>query len=156
MSDTKTTFPMNEPSNPTMIVEKDGYRASFYPGFVRRLAVLRDGVELELYSQDPTEPFFLPPGYDKPWPSSVLEFSAPSPERRILLQIDDPGQQIGRIEIQFKKPEAAPSRSLLSSADGDTTDPPPEEPPCTGEGEDFRLVIEDAPVLCPPVCPMPS
>ncbi|HYW10570.1 MAG TPA: hypothetical protein VE871_01405 [Longimicrobium sp.] len=145
---------MRVPSNPTKVVEKDGYRASFYPGFVRRLAVLRDGVELELYNQDPTEPFFLPPGYDKPWPSSVLEFSAPSPERRILLQIDDPGQQIGRIEIRFKKPEAAPSGSLLSAV-GDAVDSLLGDPPCAGEGEgEFRLIIEDAPVLCPPICPI--
>jgi hypothetical protein len=148
---------MREPSNPTRVVEKDGYRASFYPGFVRRLAVLRDGVELELYKQDPREPFYLPPGYDKPWPSSVLEFSAPSLERPILLQIDDPGQQIGRIEIQFKKAGAAPSGSPRSAVDG-TLDALSEDPPCTGgeENGDLKLIIEDAPVLCPPICPLPT
>jgi len=154
MSDTRTTFPMHEPSNPTVIVEKDGYRASLYPGFVRRLAVLKDGVETDLYNQDPNVPFYLPPGSDKPWPSNVLEFSAPSPERRILLQIDDPGQAIGRIEVQFKKPEAVKPGSLLSGV-GEAVESLLGDPPCNGgEGEvDFTLVIEDAPVLCPPACP---
>lgn len=150
MSDTHTTFPMHEPSNPTLIVEKDGYRASFYPGFVRRLAVRKDGVETDLYRQNEKEPFYLPPGYDKPWPSSVLEFSASSGERRILLQIDDPGQQIGRIEVQFKGTGDGRPDGLLPRA-GAAAGALVDNPPCA-EGE-FVLVIEDAPVLCPPACP---
>lgn len=152
MSDTSTTIPMHEPSNPTLVVEKDGYRASFYPGFVRRLAVRKDGVETELYLQNEKEPFYLPPGYDKPWPSSVLEFSAPSPERRILLQIDDPGQQIGRIEVQFKGPVPTPVGGQVPRVPG-AVDSLLDGPRCVeGEGH-LVLVIEDAPVLCPPACP---
>lgn len=148
MSDTQTTFPMQPPSDPNKTVEIDGYRASFYPGFVRRLAVVKDGVETELYRQDENVPFYLPPGYDKPWPSSTLEFSSQSPGCRIQLQIDDPGQQIGRIEVQFKGGAGA-----LLPLEGEAVDPLVGDSPCLeGEGN-LVLVIEDAPVLCPPACP---
>ena len=153
MSDTQTTFPTHPPSNPNKTVEKDGYRASFYPGFVRRLAVLRDGIETELYNQHET--FYLPPGVDKPWPCSTLEFSDLD-GRRIVLQIDDPGQRIGRIEVHLKTPEEAKARPALARRlEGDADGLLGGEVPCEVEGEGrVVLILEDAPVLCPPICPL--
>jgi hypothetical protein len=152
MSDTNEPIPTCPPSNPNKIVDKDGYRASFYPGFVSRLLV-RDpatSLDTELYQQ--TEVFCLPPGYRKPWPTSTLEFSRPD-GRRIVLQIEDPHQQIGRIEVHLKNTDAAPVRRDLVKRvmqEGDAllgTEPaPPEEP-------ELILICEDGPVLCPPICP---
>lgn len=156
MSDTNEPIPC-PPSNPNKTVDKDGYRASFYPGFVSRLAV-RDaaGLETELFRQ--TEIFCLPPGYKRPWPNSTLEFARPD-GRRIVLQIDDAHQQIGRIEIHLKDSAGAQpglvkrmvkdADSLLgttSSLLGGEPRPEPEEP-------DIVLIVEDGPVLCPPWCP---
>lgn len=148
MSDTQETIPMHPPSNPNKTIEKDGYRASFYPGFVSRLAVRKDGIDTELYKQDDT--FYLPPGYEKPWPCSTLEFDTPD-GRRFVLQIDDPGQQIGRIEVHLKAPGDARTGEppqVPGAVDSLLGEP---SPGC----EDGRLVLilEDAPVLCPPACP---
>lgn len=130
MSDTESPVPTHPPSNPDKSVEKDGYRAQFYPGFVRRLAVRGPDGDVELYDQG-GEPFILPPGDTDPWPSSTLEFVRPD-GRRVLLQIDDPDRQIGRIEVYLK-------------GDGAMTD---------GSGE-LLLICEDGPILCPPTCPEP-
>lgn len=151
MSDTQKTFPMHPPSDPNKTVEKDGYRASFYPGFVRRLAVQQDGIETELYLQH--DVFYLPPGYDKPWPCSTLELSTPD-GRRFVLQIDDPGQQIGRIEVHLKTPQEAKARPELLPRTTETDSLSSDPPPCGRDGEGrLVLILEDAPVLCPPVCP---
>jgi hypothetical protein len=137
------------PSNPNKTVDKDGYRASFYPGFVSRLAV-RDaaGQVTELYRQDTV--FCLPPGYKKPWPSSTLEFSRPD-GRRVVLQIEDSHQQIGRIEIHLKDtPGVEPGLVERIVKDPDRLvggDPPPPHE------SDIVLIVEDGPVLCPPICP---
>lgn len=153
MSDTNESLPC-PPSNPNKTVDKDGYRASFYPGFVSRLAV-RDaaGLETDLYRQETA--FCLPPGYKKPWPNSTLEFSRPD-GRRIVLQIEDSHQQIGRIEIHLKDagvPAVRPGlvKRIVGDADGllGGEPPPPEEP----DEPDIVLIVEDGPVLCPPWCP---
>lgn len=147
MSGTNPTFPNRPPSNPNQRVEQNGYSARFYPGFVRRLALRApDGTETELYRQ--SETFFLPPGADKPWPTSALEFVRPD-GRRLVVQIEDPDQQIDRIEIHLKGSGATPAplgaeMDALSSMDDG---PPPPPPP----GE--VLVCEDGVVLCPPWCP---
>jgi hypothetical protein len=163
MSNTSEPFSVNPPSNPNGAAEKNGFRASFYPGFVSRLAVLgTDGVVTELYQQGGKEnPFFLPPGVTRPWPTSTLAITGPD-GNRIALQIEDPGQQIGRIEIYLKDANGGVRPSAISgggdvsisggmggitggvTADGD---PPPPEP----GGPVY--ICEDGPVLCPPMCP---
>lgn len=150
MSDPNQTISSCKPSPPTERVEKDGYSACFYPGFVRRLVVLDEkGVETELYQQSSV--YCLPPGAVKPWPSSTLEFTRPD-GRRIALLIEDPHQQIDRIEVRLKAPGAEPVRYasvqqvLGDAAPMEGEPPPPEEPGIT-------LVCEDGPVLCPPWCP---
>lgn len=130
MNDTESSVPVHPPSDPNKSVEKDGYRARFYPGFVRRLAVLGPDGDVELYDQG-GEPFILPPGYTQPWPSSTLEFVRPD-GRRVLLQIDDPDRQIDRIEVHLKSDPGA----------------------AAGSG-DLVLICEDGPTLCPPTCPEP-
>lgn len=157
MSGTYEPIPDCPPSNPNKHVEKDGYRASFYPGFVSRLAVEdpAGGVVTELYRQETV--FCLPPGKDKPWPSSTLEFVRPD-GRRIALQIDDPDQQIGRIEVHLKSSAAVNPELLTRVArasgitlpDGDDMLQGYEDPP---RETDLKLVMEDGPVLCPPICP---
>jgi hypothetical protein len=150
MSDPIQAFSNHPPSNPNGRAEKDGFKASFYPGFVRRLAVRgADGAETELYRQ--SETFYLPPGFDKPWSSSTLEFTRPD-GRRIVLQLEDPDQQIDRIEIHFKGNGTA-GFVPIGGYSGDLSpsgDPPPPPPP----GE--VLICEDGVVLCPPICPEPE
>lgn len=165
MSDTNATFPNCPPSPPSKAVEKDGYGARFYPGFVSRL-VVRDaaGVETELYRQ--SEVFCLPPGSDKPWPMSTLEFSRPD-GRRIALQIEDPHQQIERVEVKLRATGAPLVRQELidhvqkasgkvlrntqpSAASAELeADAPAEE----GSDDGVTMVCEDGPVLCPTICP---
>jgi hypothetical protein len=111
------------PSNPRECVTGEGYEICFYPGFVRRLTLVTGGGETLLYEQ--SGPFILPPGQLKPWPSSTLEVRGNGAS--VMLQLNDPGQQVDRIEIVLKARD--------------------------GEGNEVRLVIEDGPVLCPPFCP---
>jgi hypothetical protein len=152
MSDTNASFPIHEPSNPNVRVEKDGYKAAFYGGFVSRLAVRTAETETELYNQDRI--FYLPPGREKPWPCSTLAFVGPD-GRRFELQIDDPDQQIGKIEIHLKDSgNTGPRRELVQRLLGtvkgyEDADPPPAEE----EGGRLVVILEDAPVLCPPACP---
>ena len=106
------------------------------------------GQVTELYRQDTT--FCLPPGFKKPWPSSTLEFSRPD-GRRVVLQIEDSHQQIGRIEIHLKDtPGVEPGLVQRIVEDPDRLlggDPPPPQE------SDIVLIVEDGPVLCPPICP---
>lgn len=151
MSDTNASFPTHEPSNPNVRVEKDGYRAAFYGGFVSRLAVRTAETETELYTQD--EIFYLPPGREKPWPSSTLSFVGQD-GRRFELQIDDPDQQIGKIEIHLKSPRAAgPRRELVQRLLGTVKGFADADPPPVDVDAEVVVILEDAPVLCPPACP---
>jgi hypothetical protein len=71
--------------------------------------------------------FVLPPGQLLPWPSSTLELRGNG--RELAMQLYDPGHQIDRVEIFFKPREG---------------------------GKEERLIVEDGPVLCPPLCPDPG
>lgn len=119
----------HEPSPSRECRAEAGYAACFYPGFVRRLAVQDPaGAEIVLYEQK--GPFHLPAGADRPWACSEVEFTRPG-DRKIRLQVDDPHQQIARIEVVFKSDGGA-------KEDGD------------GDGE--SLVVWETPVICPPDC----
>lgn len=156
MSDTNETFPTRPPSNPNRSVDKDGFRASFYPGFVRRLAIRKpDNTVEELYNQG-TDTFFLPPGFTRPWASSTLEFARPD-GRRIVLQVEDPHRQIDRIEVYLKGDDTATVQmqaegevagiGVGAGVGGDASPIPP---------GGLVLICEDGPVLCPPICPEPT
>lgn len=111
------------PSPPLEHVNVDGYEVSFYPGFVRRLTLVSpDGGERTAYEQK--SPFVLPPGQNKPWPSSTLEVRGHG--THVMVQVHDAGQDIDRIEISLKGRE--------------------------GRGPGPKLVVQDGPVLCPPLC----
>lgn len=161
MSDTNETIPTRPPSNPNKTVDKDGYRASFYPGFVRKMSVWPDGGSQQVLYEQPREGpdshFFLPPGFTRPWASSTVEFSRPD-GHRIVLQVEDPHQQIDRIEVYLKS-DAPGARQLEAGVSATAKlprlvgeDPPPPTPPSGG----IVLVLEDGPVLCPPMCPEPT
>ncbi len=124
-------YAQKHPPSPSRDVrEVDGYRASFYPGFVRRLAVREAEGEIVIYEQE--KPFVLPAGATEPWPCSVLHFSGGAGRRDIRLQIDDPHRQIARIEVVFKR--GTEERSGDGGEDGET------------------LVLNETPLLCPPMC----
>lgn len=103
-----------------------GYEACFYPGFVKRLSVAEDGTETVIYEQEGV--FVLPPGQQLPWPSNMLELRGNG--RELAMQLYDPLHQIERVEIVLK----------------------PRDP----DGPPERLIVEDGPVLCPPLCPDPG
>lgn len=111
------------PSNPRECVTVGGYEICFYPGFVRRLALV-DAAGMETTAYEQKGPFVLPAGQDRPWPSSTLEVRGNG--TNVMLQLNDPGQQVDRIEIVLKARE--------------------------GNGNNVRLVVQDGPVLCPPYC----
>jgi hypothetical protein len=153
MSTTGATNYGNEPSRPTECRETEGYRACFYPGFVRRLAVRApDGTETLIYEQEGS--FVLPPGHDQPWPCSTIDYSDPK-GRRMMLQIYDPGHEIDRIEVHFKSPQALAKR--LAQAAGAVISPLLDRPSLGEEGEEEGggdvVVCENVAVLCPPICP---
>jgi hypothetical protein len=160
MSDTNEPIPVHPPSNPNRTADRDGYRAAFYPGFVRKLSVWAEGGKQTVLYEQPTEGgdsrFYLPPGYTKPWAASTLEFTRPS-GRRIVLQVEDPHQQIDRIEVYLKGEAAVSATGAQVEVNGGVKvprlvgeDPPPPVPPAEGG---VVLVVEDGPVLCPPACP---
>lgn len=124
MSTTDSYAQTNPPSPSREVREVDGFRTAFYPGFARRITVRSGTAETLLYEQN--TPFVLPAGETRPWPSSLLEFSGGPAARDIRFQLEDPRQQVARIEIVFRGESGA-------------------------EGE--RLVVEDTPTLCPPTCP---
>lgn len=114
--------PHLHPSPPRECVHVDGYEVCFYPGFVRRLTLVSpDGAETTAYEQK--SPFVLPPGQNKPWPSSALEVRGHG--THVMVQVNDPGQEIDRIEISLKARDGGPGA---------------------------KLVVQDGPVLCPPIC----
>jgi|GEM_PF-7095404 len=117
-------IPLLPPSDPRECVTVEGYEVCFYPGFVRRLTLVdADGGETQAYDQK--TPFVLPAGQDKPWPSSTIEVRGNGVD--LMVQVNDPGQQIDRMEIVLK------ARN--------------------GNGRGPRLIVQDGPVLCPPYCP---
>ncbi|MBW3571817.1 MAG: hypothetical protein KY467_11985 [Gemmatimonadetes bacterium] len=124
MSDTGGPIYTNLPPSPARECRgAAGYEACFYPGFVRRLSVAEDGVETPIYEQE--EVFVLPPGQLLPWPSNTLELRGNG--RDLAVQLFDPEHQIDRVEILLK--------------------------PRTQGGTPERLIMENGPVLCPPLCP---
>jgi hypothetical protein len=69
--------------------------------------------------------FVLPPGQALPWSSNTLELRGNG--RDLAMQLYDPHHQIERVEIVLKAREG---------------------------GKPVRLIVEDGPVLCPPLCPV--
>ncbi len=111
------------PSNPRECVSVAGYEVCFYPGFVRRLALVEGGTETTAYEQ--RSAFVLPAGQERPWPSSTIEVRGNGVN--VMVQVNDLDQQVDSIEIVLKARD--------------------------GSGNKVRLVAEDGPVLCPPYCP---
>lgn len=124
MSDTGGTNSMrNPPSPPRECRSAAGYEICFYPGFVRRLAVVEGDAETVVYEQQGV--FYLPAGQDRPWPSHSLEVRGNG--RDLMMHLHDPRQEVDSVEIVLKP--------------GTEGKPP------------VRLIVQDGPVLCPPFCP---
>ena len=121
-----TTSPSLPPSPPRECRSAAGYEVCLYPGFVTTLSLEENGVETPVYTQEGA--FVLPPGQLLPWPSHTLELRGNG--RDLAMQLYDPGQQIARVEIVLKPREEG--------------------------GSPERLILEDGPVLCPPLCPDPG
>jgi hypothetical protein len=68
--------------------------------------------------------FVLPPGQALPWPSHTLELRGNGHD--VAVQLHDPGQHVERVEI------------VLKGGDG---------------RKPVRVIVENGPVLCPPLCP---
>ncbi len=118
-----TNFPSLPPSPARECRSAAGYDVCFYPGFVRKLSLAEDGIETPIYEQK--DVFVLPPGQLLPWPSHTLELRGNG--REMAMQLFDPHQQIDRVEIVLKP---------------------------RGEGrQPERLILDNGPVLCPPLCP---
>lgn len=134
MSDSDPFVQKHAPSPSREVRKVGGYEAAFYPGFVRKLTAHADGSATVVYEQEKGVPFYLPAGENKPWHFSEISFSDLARNRRFRLYVDDPHQEIERIEVVFKG---------RGSAEG-----------CDENGGDReKVVIEDAAILCPPFCP---
>lgn len=122
------------------------YDVTFYPGWVSRVAV-RHGAEpeTEIYNQKGEKekdrnvhPFVLPEGQEKRLERSLFEFSGGPHGKPWALEIHDPHEAIARIEITLKAPAGSGNGAggvhAMQSPDPTV------------------VVLEDTPVLCPPMC----
>ena len=124
MKEHRSPRPPHLPSSATReCVRVDGYEVCFYPGVVRRLTLVSPGGETTT-AYEQKSAFVLPPGQDKPWPSSTLEVRGNG--AHVMVMVHDGGQDVDRIEITLKGRD--------------------------GGGKGARLIVEDGPVLCPPLC----
>jgi hypothetical protein len=131
MSDTGQNQNPHPPSPSRECRDRDGYHCCFYPGWLRKASVRRNGETVVIYDQDRT--FYLPGGSDRPFTLSQVEFRGPG--GHINLTVDDPRHLIDRIEVVFKKKEREGGEE-----DGD------------GDEDGDMLILENAPVVCPPAC----
>ena len=113
-------------------VDKDGYRLTFYPGFLRKGMVRVDGENDVLYEQgrvghkvkdQPDEPL-------KRW---ELRLQGGPNKRNFTLHVDDPQHEIAEIVVKLYPKGHRPG-----------VDAP------TESNEEF--VAEDGATLCPPYC----
>jgi hypothetical protein len=121
------------PSPPRQCRDRDGYRCCFYGGWLRKATVKRNGTDIVIYEQDPKDPFVLPPGADRPFTTSQIEFRGDGVVP-ISITLDDPGHVVDRIEVVLKK------KTEGGVADGN------------GDGDGDRLILENTPMICPPHC----
>lgn len=137
-------FVLNRPPSPSRKCVDVGtdkpFRLCFYGGFVSRVLRQSDGsLEPEvLYDQrkDGDFPFVLPAGEKRPWTSNFFEFQGGPEERNFSLHINDPQQQIERIEVVLK-PRVLDSDTGVVAMQG---------------GGNDRIIIEDNSICCPPHC----
>lgn len=113
-------------------VDKDGYRLTFYPGFLRKGSVRVDGEDDVLYEQGPVghkvkdEP-------DEPLTRWELRLQGGPNRRNFTLHVDDPHREVAEIVVKLYPKGHRPQA-------GD--DPSP--------NEEFSAM--DGAILCPPIC----
>jgi hypothetical protein len=125
---------VHPPSPSRMEVAVGGYTSAFYPGFVRNVAVRREGTVLDLYTQ--AGPFVLPAGALLPWTSSEFVFRGGPNARDFGLVINDPLHEIASIEIRLK-----PKGTQVGIG-----------PVTISEGDEESVTVSEATVICPPIC----
>ncbi|HKP76485.1 MAG TPA: hypothetical protein VJT67_13235 [Longimicrobiaceae bacterium] len=125
-----------EPSDPrkevTADVEGQRVTARFYPGFAR--AITLNGTQVYDQKADGPLPFVLPPGAEKPFSTSALEFSS-TKGYRVTVTLDDPDHLIDRIEVVVRDPRAGVKAMMPDGGTGGDT-----------------WGADNTPVLCPPMC----
>ncbi len=113
-------------------VDKDGYRLTFYPGFLRRGTVRVDGEDDVLYVQGPAgHPVGDAP--DEPLTRWELRLRGGPNDRDFALHVHDPHREIAEIVVRLY-----PRGHQPRAGDDPASD------------EEFRG--ENGAILCPPIC----
>lgn len=112
-------------------VDKDGYRLTFYPGFLRKGTVRVDGQDDVLYEQGVAHPVKDKP--DEPLTRWELRLKGGPNKRNFTLHVNDPQREIAEIVVKLY-----PRGHKAEGAEDSEPD------------EEF-LAKNDA-MLCPPIC----
>jgi hypothetical protein len=127
-----------EPSPSYLVVTKDVggdvFSAGFYPGFARSITL--NGTSVYDQKADGPFPFNLPPDTSLPWASSAVVLSS-SKGYRVVMCLDDPDHVIDQIVVRLRDPksEEALARSVVAF-----------------QAPRDEVVIDNTPVICPPMC----
>ncbi|HEX2190848.1 MAG TPA: hypothetical protein VHG51_18215 [Longimicrobiaceae bacterium] len=112
-------------------VDKDGYRLTFYPGFLREGVVRVDGKEDVLYEQGVAHPVKDQP--DEPLTRWELRLQGGPNSRDFTLHVDDPQREIAEIVVKLYPRGHRPETG---------EDPEPNE----------EFLGKNGAILCPPIC----
>lgn len=122
---------MTPPPEKHEVVEKDGYRLTFYPGFLSRASVDDESGRTELYAQSGSHDVRDLP--DEPLTRHVLRLEGGPNQRDVTLTLDDPRHAVAEIVVRLYPAGYTP---------GDGEAPEPVE----------TMTATDGAILCPPVC----
>lgn len=114
------------------VVDKDGYRLTFYPGFLRKGTVRVDGEDDVLYEQGKPHPVKDQP--DEPLTHWELRLQGGPNRRNFALHVNDPHREIAEIVVRLY-PKG-------HRAEGGPEEPEPDE----------EFTAKDGATLCPPYC----
>lgn len=122
---------MTPPPPKHTVVEKDGYRITFYPGFAREVEVEDRGDRKEIYRQSGSHDVRNQP--DEPLTHHVVRIEGGRSRRDVTLTLDDPQHAIAEIVVKLHPAGRKPGEGTAQPA------------------EETVRMVNDA-VLCPPIC----